>query len=89
MTKQKVQNSLLNKITPGGGKKTFTMADLNKSELCVKPTKLHRRTSSQAGEDEDDGDDGDSLRSELNHFKPILATTPKSWWVLQTQTNLL
>ncbi|XP_055635843.1 E3 ubiquitin-protein ligase RNF168-like [Toxorhynchites rutilus septentrionalis] len=79
VTKQKPQtNSLSNKIASGGGKKSFTMADLNKSELCVKPTKLHRRTSSQAGEDEDDGDDGDSLRSELNHFKPILATTPKS-----------
>lgn len=59
-------------------KKVFTMADLNKSDLCVKPTKLHKRTSSQAANDEDDGDDGDSLRSELNHFKPILATTPKS-----------
>lgn len=59
------------------GKKVFTMAELNKSNLCVKPTKLHRRTSSQALDDDDD--DGDSLRSELNHFKPIIATTPKSW----------
>uniref|UniRef100_A0A8D8IGH7 RING-type E3 ubiquitin transferase n=3 Tax=Culex pipiens TaxID=7175 RepID=A0A8D8IGH7_CULPI len=71
---------------PAGGavKKVFTMAEVNKSELCVKPTKIHRRTSSQAaggeggGDDDDDVDDGDSLRSELNHFKPILATTPKS-----------
>ncbi|EAT47548.1 AAEL001357-PA [Aedes aegypti] len=58
-------------------KKVFTMAELNQNELCVKPTKLHRRNSSQAVDDEDD-DDGDSLRSELNHFKPIFATTPKS-----------
>lgn len=65
-------------------KKVFTMAEVNKSELCIKPTKIHRRTSSQAAggggaDDDDDVDDGDSLRSELNHFKPILATTPKSW----------
>ncbi|XP_062558410.1 E3 ubiquitin-protein ligase RNF169-like [Armigeres subalbatus] len=58
-------------------KKVFTMAELNQNELCVKPTKLHRRTSSQAVEDDED-DDGDSLRSELNHFKPIFTTTPKS-----------
>lgn len=63
-----------------GVKKVFTMAEVNKSELCIKPTKIHRQTSSQAGADdeEEDADDGDSLRSELNHFKPILATTPKS-----------
>nr|XP_029724630.1 uncharacterized protein DDB_G0284459 [Aedes albopictus] len=57
-------------------KKVFTMAELNQNELCVKPTKLHRRNSSQAVDDDDD--DGDSLRSELNHFKPIFSTTPKS-----------
>lgn len=68
-----------NKQLAGGlVKKIFTMAEVNKSELCVKPTKIHRRTSSQAADDDDDADDGDSLRSELNHFKPILATTPKS-----------
>lgn len=58
-------------------KKVFTMAEVNQNQLCVKPTKLHRRTSSQAVDDDED-DDGDSLRSELNHFKPIFATTPKS-----------
>lgn len=69
----------LGKQTAGGVvKKVFTMAEVNKSELCVKPTKIHRRTSSQAAANDDDDDDGDSLRSELNHFKPILATTPKS-----------
>lgn len=69
-----------NKQLAGVVKKIFTMAEVNKSELCVKPTKIHRRTSSQAAgaDDDDDADDGDSLRSELNHFKPILATTPKS-----------
>lgn len=75
----------LGKQSAGAVKKVFTMAEVNKSELCVKPTKIHRRTSSQAAaggggaDDDDDVDDGDSLRSELNHFKPILATTPKSW----------
>lgn len=70
----------VNKPIGGVVKKIFTMAEVNKSELCIKPTKIHRRTSSQAGaaDDDDDVDDGDSLRSELNHFKPILATTPKS-----------
>lgn len=70
----------LSKPIGGVVKKIFTMAEVNKSELCIKPTKIHRRTSSQAGvaDDDDDVDDGDSLRSELNHFKPILATTPKS-----------
>lgn len=76
--------TVLGKQPAGAVKKVFTMAEVNKSELCVKPTKIHRRTSSQAaagpgGDDDDDVDDGDSLRSELNHFKPILATTPKSW----------
>lgn len=80
-SKQKVQSSLLSKQpTSSGDKKKFTMADLNSSELCVKPTKLHKRTSNQAPDEEDDGDDSDSLRSELNHFKPILATTPKSYF---------
>ncbi|XP_055602581.1 E3 ubiquitin-protein ligase rnf168-like [Uranotaenia lowii] len=72
-------------------KRVFTMAELNKSEVCIKPTKLHKRIPSQKGttttkqsgndneeDDDEDDDDGDSLRSELNHFKPILATTPKS-----------
>ncbi|XP_055541394.1 uncharacterized protein LOC129727518 isoform X2 [Wyeomyia smithii] len=73
----KQKHSILNKFTTAGGsKKVFTMADLNKSELCVKPTKLHRKSPSN--DDDDDPDDGDSLRSELNHFKPIIATTPKS-----------
>ncbi|XP_058447660.1 uncharacterized protein LOC131428038 [Malaya genurostris] len=82
--KHRVQNSILNKLTTSGGglKKTFTMADLNKSELCVKPTKLHRKSPTRHPDDDDDDgddtDDGDSLRSELNHFKPIIATTPKS-----------
>ncbi|XP_058825432.1 uncharacterized protein LOC131685598 [Topomyia yanbarensis] len=83
IVKQKVHNSILNKISSSGGgaKKSFTIADLNKSELCVKPTKLHRKSPTQTGDDDDDdddADDGDSLRSELNHFKPIIATTPKS-----------
>ncbi|XP_039452123.1 uncharacterized protein LOC120431036 [Culex pipiens pallens] len=79
---QKGATSLGKQPAGGAVKKVFTMAEVNKSELCVKPTKIHRRTSSQAagpgGDDDDDVDDGDSLRSELNHFKPILATTPKS-----------
>lgn len=72
----KAATATANASSSGVSKKIITIAELNKSELCVKPTKLHRRTSSQAVDDDDD--DGDSLRSELNHFKPIVATTPKS-----------
>ncbi|XP_058057948.1 E3 ubiquitin-protein ligase rnf168-like [Anopheles bellator] len=55
--------------------KSMGTIDLNKSELCVKPTDLHKAEQRGAVDEEDDTD---SLKAEQNHFVPIHTTLPKS-----------
>ncbi|XP_050099809.1 uncharacterized protein LOC126580018 [Anopheles aquasalis] len=66
---------------------TTTAIDLNKSELCMKPTELHKTEQRGAvDEDDDDGeaDETDSLKAEQNHFVPIHASLPKSSFSLDS-----
>ncbi|XP_052869211.1 E3 ubiquitin-protein ligase rnf168-like [Anopheles cruzii] len=55
--------------------KSMGTLDLNRSELCVKPTELHKAEQRGAADEEDDTD---SLKAEQNHFVPIHTTLPKS-----------
>ncbi|KFB42778.1 AGAP001292-PA-like protein [Anopheles sinensis] len=95
MVKQKVQGTILNRLTTGKVQqqhhKSLSMFDLNKSEHCIKPTALHKIEHRGVKEEEanDDGimDDTDSLKSEQNHFIPIIASLPKSSFSLDTVTR--
>ncbi|XP_035775469.1 uncharacterized protein LOC118457757 [Anopheles albimanus] len=65
---------------------TTNAIDLNKSELCMKPTELHKTEQRGAVDEDDDGeaDETDSLKAEQNHFVPIHASLPKSSFSLAT-----
>uniref|UniRef100_A0A182QA13 RING-type E3 ubiquitin transferase n=1 Tax=Anopheles farauti TaxID=69004 RepID=A0A182QA13_9DIPT len=82
IVKQKVQDTFLHKLTMGKlqqHQRTLNAMDLNKSDLCVKPTAVHKlERRGVEGVDDTVGDDSDSLKSEQNHFIPIVQSMPRS-----------
>uniref|UniRef100_A0A182JYY4 RING-type E3 ubiquitin transferase n=1 Tax=Anopheles christyi TaxID=43041 RepID=A0A182JYY4_9DIPT len=81
IVKQKVQDTILHRLTAGKlqqHQRTLNAIDLNKSELCVKPTAVHKLERRGVEGDDAEGDDSDSLKSEQNHFIPIVQSMPKS-----------
>nr|XP_040222936.2 uncharacterized protein LOC120949603 [Anopheles coluzzii] len=82
IVKQKVQDTILHRLTAGKlqqHQRSLNAIDLNKSELCVKPTAVHKlERRGVEGDDAEGGDDSDSLKSEQNHFIPIVQSMPKS-----------
>uniref|UniRef100_A0A182PRP4 RING-type E3 ubiquitin transferase n=1 Tax=Anopheles epiroticus TaxID=199890 RepID=A0A182PRP4_9DIPT len=81
MVKQKVQDTILNRLTEvklQQHQHSINAVDLNKSELCIKPTAVHKLERRGVEGDDADGDDSDSLKSEQNHFIPIVQSMPKS-----------
>uniref|UniRef100_A0A2M4BFN1 RING-type E3 ubiquitin transferase n=1 Tax=Anopheles marajoara TaxID=58244 RepID=A0A2M4BFN1_9DIPT len=85
LVKQKATD-LTQRLSFGKQKTTTTNIDLNKSELCMKPTELHKTEQRGAVDEDDDGeaDETDSLKAEQNHFVPIHASLPKSSFSLDT-----
>ncbi|XP_049283152.1 uncharacterized protein LOC125763748 isoform X2 [Anopheles funestus] len=81
IVKQKVQDTILHRLTAGKlqqHQRTLNAIDLNKSELCVKPTAVHKLERRGVEGDGTECDDSDSLKSEQNHFIPIIQSMPKS-----------
>ncbi|XP_052901896.1 uncharacterized protein LOC128309525 [Anopheles moucheti] len=81
IVKQKVQDTILHRLTAGKlqqHQRTLNAIDLNKSELCVKPTAVHKLERRGVEGDGTECDDSDSLKSEQNHFIPIVQSMPKS-----------
>lgn len=82
IVKQKVADTFLNRLTTGKLQQhqhTLNAMDLNKSDLCVKPTAVHKlERRGVEGVDDTMGDDSDSLKSEQNHFIPIVQSMPRS-----------
>uniref|UniRef100_A0A182J1B8 RING-type E3 ubiquitin transferase n=1 Tax=Anopheles atroparvus TaxID=41427 RepID=A0A182J1B8_ANOAO len=97
LVKQKVQGTILHRLTAGKlqqHQKSLGTFDLNKSEHCVKPTPLHKVEQRGAVKEEEGVDDGtmndtDSLKSEQNHFIPIIASLPKSSFSLDAVTRAI
>uniref|UniRef100_A0A182VVU5 RING-type E3 ubiquitin transferase n=1 Tax=Anopheles minimus TaxID=112268 RepID=A0A182VVU5_9DIPT len=81
IVKQKVQDTILHRLTAGKlqqHQRTMNAIDLNKSELCVKPTAVHKLERRGVEDEGTECDDSDSLKSEQNHFIPIVQSMPKS-----------
>ncbi|XP_035901018.1 uncharacterized protein LOC118507120 [Anopheles stephensi] len=81
IVKQKVQDTFLHGLTAGKlqqHQRTLNAIDLNKSELCVKPTAVHKLERRGVEGEPAECDDSDSLKSEQNHFIPIVQSMPKS-----------
>ncbi|XP_053671001.1 uncharacterized protein LOC128721289 [Anopheles nili] len=81
IVKQKVQDTILHRLTDGKPQqhqRSLNAVDLNKSQLCVKPTAVHKTEFRGVASDETEVDDTDSLKSEQNHFIPIVQSMPKS-----------
>uniref|UniRef100_A0A182SEY9 RING-type E3 ubiquitin transferase n=1 Tax=Anopheles maculatus TaxID=74869 RepID=A0A182SEY9_9DIPT len=81
IVKQKVQDTLLHGLTAGKlqqHQRTLNAIDLNKSDLCVKPTAVHKLERRGVEGEPAECDDSDSLKSEQNHFIPIVQSMPKS-----------
>ncbi|XP_049548951.1 uncharacterized protein LOC125959946 [Anopheles darlingi] len=87
LVKQKATD-LTQRLSFGKQKTTTTTnaIDLNKSELCMKPTELHKteQRGTVDGDDDGEADETDSLKAEQNHFVPIHASLPKSSFSLDT-----
>ncbi|XP_050068969.1 uncharacterized protein LOC126557292 [Anopheles maculipalpis] len=81
IVKQKVHDTFLHGLTAGKlqqHQRTLNAIDLNKSDLCVKPTAVHKMERRGVEGEPAECDDSDSLKSEQNHFIPIVQTMPKS-----------
>uniref|UniRef100_A0A182MNP0 RING-type E3 ubiquitin transferase n=1 Tax=Anopheles culicifacies TaxID=139723 RepID=A0A182MNP0_9DIPT len=81
IVKQKVQDTILHRLTAGKlqqHQRTLNAIDLNKSELCVKPTAVHKLERRGVEDEGTECDDTDSLKSEQKHFVPIVQSMPKS-----------
>ncbi|XP_053659519.1 uncharacterized protein LOC128708566 [Anopheles marshallii] len=87
IVKQKVQDTILHRLTAGKlqqHQRTLNATDLNKSELCVKPTAVHKLERRGVEGEGTECDDSDSLKSEQNHFIPIVQSMPKSCFSCNT-----
>uniref|UniRef100_A0A182NQL4 RING-type E3 ubiquitin transferase n=1 Tax=Anopheles dirus TaxID=7168 RepID=A0A182NQL4_9DIPT len=93
IVKQKVQDTFLHRLTTGKlqqHQRTLNAMDLNKSDLCVKPTAVHKLDRRGVeGVDDAAGDDSDSLKSEQNHFIPIVQSMPRSSFSCNTFRRVL